>query len=78
MPIPNILQWSNIKDSMLEGIKYQKEITQMCSNSESSVPFYKVIPVNLDRDDALDVCEILQAKLAYPKTLTEYANWNGK
>ena len=78
--IPDILNWSDIKISMLNNKNTDiKEIKNICFNSEDGGNiFHKVMPVRLIQEDAIQVCEILKAKMSYPLTTAEYQYWPSK
>ena len=74
--IQMILNWSNIKTSMIKGRIAGNNDT--CRWSLTRNPVYKVSPTLLAQDQIKKTCHILQAKLAYPKTLQDYKSWNSK
>ena len=78
-PVPDILQWLNITNSMLTGDNnHQRTIKQLCSRGKTEKSYYKLIPHLQDHDDAMKTCEVLNGQLASPKTLEEYKSWNSK
>ena len=74
-PIPNILFWSNLDKSMFKG---QINVEETCILNDKKPSTYKLLPTKLDYENALHACKILQAKLAYPKTLKEFKKWSSK
>ena len=78
-PVPDILQWSNIKNSMLTGDNnHQRTIKQLCSQGIAETSYHKLMPHFQDQDGAMKTCEVLNGQLASPKTLEEYKSWNSK
>ena len=77
-PIPDLLNWFDVRNSMVEGNIKDVIVNQLCHNSNASKPTYKVMPVPLNQERAMHMCGILQAQLTYPKTLDEYKNWQSK
>ena len=78
MPLPDILNWSEITPSMLSGDIYQKDIKQVCSSGMDSQLMYKVMPYFKNQGDAMHTCKILQSQLSYPKSIEDYKKWEGK
>ena len=80
-PNPDILSWSDVDPTMLNrnNIK-EKDINHLCSPKHSRTPlfFYTIMPYLQNQDNAIDTCNILNAQLAFPKTLDEHHTWNGK
>ena len=77
-PVPDILQWLNVTNSMLTGNNnHQRTIKQLCSTSKSETSYHKLIPHLQDQDGAMKTCQVLNGQLASPKTLDEYKSWNG-
>ena len=72
-PIPDILNWSQLTKEMISGSLKESEIDELCYKRNRVVR--KLIPVLLDQNEAMLVCNILQAELAYPKTLDEFQKW---
>ena len=78
-PGPDILQWSNISNSMLTGgNSHQRTIKQTCSQGITEAHYHKLIPHLQDQDGAMKTCKILNGQLASPKTLDEYKSWDSK
>ena len=78
-PVPDILQWSNITNSMLTGnSSHQSVIKQLCSQGIVETSYHKLMPHLQDQDGAMKTCKVLNGQLAYPKTLDEYKSWNSK
>ena len=74
-PIPDTLFWSNLDKSMFKG---QNIVEETCILNDEKPSTYKILPTQLDHENAMHACKILQAKLAYPKTLQEYKKWSSK
>ena len=78
-PVPNILQWSTIKKSMLTGDNnHQITMKQLCSQGKTEATYHKLIPYEQDQGGAVKTCKVLNGQLASPKTLDEYKSWNSK
>ena len=78
-PVPDILQWSNITNSMLTGNNnHQSVIKQLCSQGIVETSYHKLMPHLQDPDGAMKTCSVLNGQLAYPTTLDEYKSWNSK
>ena len=80
-PNPDILSWSDVDPTMLSrnNIK-EKDLNHLCSpeHSKTVLFFYTIMPYLQNQDNAIDTCNILNAQLAFPKTLDEHHTWNGK
>ena len=77
-PIPDILNWSEISNSMIGGgVVEDSDVDQLCHNSNTTIPIPKIMPIMQNQNDAIHLCKILQAQLAYPKTLEDYDKWKG-
>ena len=78
--VPDILNWAEVKGSMLNNKNTdKKEIKNICFNSEDGGNiFHKVIPIRLIQEDAMQVCKILKAQMSYPLTTAEYQYWPSK
>ena len=76
-PIPDILNWSEISKSMIGGKTEDSQVNQLCHNSNTTIPIPKIMPIMQNQNDAIHLCKILQAQLAYPKTLEDYNQWKG-
>lgn len=74
-PIPDLLNWFDVKNSMVEGDIKDVDVKHLCHNSNASIPMYKTMPILLDQKGAMHMCKIMQAQLAYPKTLEGYKKW---
>ena len=74
-PVPDILFWSNLDKSVFKGRSNEEET---CILNDEKPSTYKLIPTKLDYENAMHACKILQAKLAYPKTLQEFKKWSSK
>ena len=78
-PVPDILQWLNITNSMLTGYSnHQRTIKKLCSKGKTETSYHKLIPHFQDQDGALKTCKVLNGQLASPKSLDEYKSWNSK
>ena len=77
-PMPDLLNWIDVKNSMVEGDIKDVDVNHLCHNSNASIPKYKIMPIWLDLKGAMHMCKVLQAQLAYPKTLDEYKKWQCK
>ena len=77
-PIPDILNWSKLPSSIIRGIKYNENMGNICSQSNTTSLIYKVMPDLHDQDNAMRVCKILNGKLAFPNSKDELLTWNGK
>ena len=69
-PEPNILKWSDVDDSMINGTVEERHITDICHKSTKIIK--QAIPVQLARDQAMKACHIMDAKLTYPKALNQF------
>ena len=74
-PIPDALSWSKLEKSMFNRQSNEKET---CILNDEKPSTYKLVPTKLDYENAMHACKILQAKLAYPKTLQEFNKWSSK
>ena len=78
-PVPDMLQWSTIKNSMLTGDNNsQKKIKHICSKGRSETYYHKLMPYLQNQDDATKTCKNLHGQLTSPKTLVEYKSWKSK
>ena len=78
-PVPDMLQWSTIKNSMLTGDNNsQKKIQYICSKGRSETYYHKLMPYLQNQDDATKTCKNLHGQLTSPKTLVEYKSWKSK
>jgi hypothetical protein len=76
--IPDLLNWSELPSSMIEGSKYSENIGNICPfRNETTSPTYKIMPYIHDQDIARDVCKILNGELAFPTSKNEFRTWNG-
>ena len=78
LPEPDILNWSEIDTSMLTGNNFQSDIEILCRNSNETPTIYKVMPYFQNQEEAIHTCQILNGQLAYPKSIKEYQEWQGK
>ena len=69
-PEPNILKWSDVDDSMINGTVEARNITDICHKSTKIIK--QVVPVQLTRDHAMKACHIMDAKLTYPTSLNQF------
>ena len=69
-PEPNILKWSNVNDSMINGTVRERNITDICHTSKNIIK--QVVPIQLVRDEAVKACYIMDAKLTYPTSLNQF------
>ena len=77
-PIPDLLNWSELSNSMIRGSKYNEDIGVICPQRNATSPIYKIMPYLHDQDIALHVCKILNGKLAFPNSLNEFQKWKGR
>ena len=77
-PIPDLLNWSGLPNSMIRGSKYIENIGIICPQRNVTSPIYKIMPYLHDQDTALHVCKILNGKLAFPNSLDEFQKWKGR
>ena len=77
-PIPDILNWSELDESVIRGSKYVEKMGNICPQGNATSPIYKIMPYIYDRDNAMHVCKILNGEVAYPNSLNELKSWNGK
>ena len=77
-PVPDLLDWSEIPTSIIRGSKYNENIENICSQRNTTSLVYKIMPYLHDQDNAIQVCKILNGKLAFPNSLTELQTWNRK
>ena len=77
-PLPNILNWSDLLRSMIEGSKYNETIENTCQQRNSTLLTYKIMPEIHDHDNAMHICKILNGELAFPNSIDEFQTWNGK
>ena len=69
-PEPNILKWSDVDDSMINGTFEERNITDICQTSKKIIQ--QVVQVQLARDEAMKACHIMDAKLTYPTSLNQF------
>ena len=69
-PEPNILKWSDVDDSMINGTVEERNITDICQTSKKIIQ--QVVQVQLARDEAMKACHIMDAKLTYPTSLNQF------
>ena len=78
-PMPDVLQWFNITNSMLSGEKnILKVIKQLCSQENNENSYQKLMTHLKDQDGAIKTCKILSGQLASPKSIDEYMSWKSK
>ena len=77
-PIPDILNWSELDESVIRGSKYVEKMGNICPQGNATSPIYKIMPYIYDRDNGLHVCKILNGEVAFPNSLNELKTWNGK
>ena len=78
LPEPDILNWSEIDTSMLTGNNFQSGIEILCRNSNETPTIYKVMPYFQNQEEPIHTCQILSGQLAYPRSIKEYQEWQGK
>ena len=76
--LPEILNWKEIKTSMLSGKMFDKDILQLCFNSDEAPTIYRVMPYLKNQEDAVQTCQILGGKLVFPRTKNEFKEWQSK
>ena len=69
-PEANILKWSNVDASMINGKVEERNITDICHTSKNIIK--QVVPIQLVRDEAVKACYIMDAKLTYPTSLNQF------
>ena len=69
-PEPNILKWSDVDDSIINGTFQERNITEICHTSKKIIK--QVVPAQLARDEAMKACHIMDAKLTYPTALNQF------
>ena len=69
-PEPNILKWSDVDDSMINGTVEERNITDICHKSTKIIK--QVVPIQLASDEAMKACHIMDAKLTYPTALNQF------
>ena len=67
-PEPNIFNWSDVDDSIINGT--ERNIADICHTSKKIIT--QVVPVELDLDEAMKACHIMNAKLTYPTALNQF------
>ena len=77
-PVPDLLNWSELSNSMIRGSKYNEDIGVICPQRNTTSPIYKIMPYLHDQVTALHVCKILNGKLAFPNSLNEFKKWKGR
>ena len=77
-PIPDLLNWSELPSSVIRGSKYNENIGNICSQSNTTSLIYKVMSGYQDPDNAMRACKILNGELAFPNSKDELLTWNGK
>ena len=77
-PLPDLLNWSELPSSMIIGSKYDENIENICSNTNTTSLIYKTMPDRHHQDNAIHVCKILNGELVSPNSLNEFQTWNGK
>ena len=76
--VPDILRWSIIKTSMVSGNFFEKDITELCSNNNVSTMIYLLFPYLKNQKEAIDICQMVKGKLAYPSNTDEYKKWKSE
>ena len=77
-PIPDILNWSELDESVIRGSKYVEKMGNICPQGNATSPIYKIMPYIYDRENAIQACKILNGEVAFPNSLNELQSWNGK
>ena len=77
-PLPDLLNWSDLPSSMMIGSKYDENIENICSNTNTTSLTYKIMPDLHYQDNAIHVCKILNGELVSPNSLNECQTWNSK
>ena len=71
-PEPNILKWSDVDNSTINGTKSKqaRNITDICHNSTKIIR--QVVPIKLTSDEAMKACQVMDAKLTYPTSMNQF------
>ena len=77
-PVPDILKWSDITALMVSGKSVEKDINQLCLNSNMSEIVTLIFPYLQTPKEALNTCQMLKGELAYPTTTDEYRKWKSE
>ena len=57
---------------------FDKDILQLCFNSDEAPTIYRVMPYLKNQEDAVQTCQILGGKLVFPRTKNEFKEWQSK
>ena len=68
-PVPDTFRWSEITSSMVSGNTIEKDITQLCLNSNASEMIYLLFPYLQNQKEAIDTCQM--QKIDCPCTHSE-------
>ena len=75
-PLPNILKWSDLNNSTINGTNRDRDIGELCHKSPKII--HQVVPVMLDQEKAMQTCNILNAELAYPNPSDQFIGFQSK
>ena len=77
-PIPDVLNWSELPKSIIRGSTFIENLENICPQSNSTAPIYKIMPYLHDQDNAIYACKILNGELVFPNSLDELQTWKSK
>ena len=75
-PFPNILKWSDLDNSTINGTTQDRSIGELCHKSIKTI--HQVVPVMLDQERSMQACNILNAELAYPNPSDQFKRFQSK
>ena len=69
-PFPDILNWSDLDKSTINGTNHERDIEELCHKSKTT--FHQIVPVRLNLERAMATCKIMNAEMAYPSTSDQF------
>ena len=72
-PYPDILNWSDLENSTINGTNQERDIKDLCHSSITTV--HQIVPVRLNLERSMHACEILNAVMAYPSTSDQFKEY---
>ena len=75
-PMLDILKWSDLGNSTINGTNQERDIKELCHTSIKSI--HQIVPVMLNQEKAMHACKILNAEMAYPNASYQFKEFQSK
>ena len=75
-PMPDILKWSDLGNSTINGTNQERDIKELCHTSIKTI--HQIVPVMLNQEKAIHACKILNAEMAYPNATDQFKEFQSK